>query len=235
MVRLNKYLADCGVGSRRKCDLLILQGQILVNDQVESRLGVKIDERADRVKFDGRDVRPVKQVEYILLNKPKGYVTTVSDDMNRRTVMDLVKSKNRLFPVGRLDIDTTGLLLLTNDGELTYKLTHPKFQVEKVYAAILNKSLKPSDQDKLESGIELEEGRTSACTVRFPTPTDRKRVRLTLHQGWKRQIRRMFDVLDYEVLSLHRVSLSFLNVKALKEGEWRKLSKNEVEQLKSLF
>ena len=232
MTRLNKYLADCGVGSRRKCDQFILEGKVSVNGSIESRLGVKINENTDIVKFTGDLLKPVKRFEYILLNKPKGYVTTASDEKGRKTVLELVNSKMRLFPVGRLDIDTNGLLLLTNDGDLTYKLTHPKFEVDKIYDVKLDRDLKLADKKKLESGIDLEEGKTSKCTIQFQNPHDKTRVKMTLHQGWKRQVRRMFDELDYKVLMLRRISLAFLNLQGLRSGVSRRLTVKEVEQLK---
>ena len=232
MIRLNKYLADCGIGSRRKCDQFIFEGKIAVNGNIESRLGIKIDEITDTIKFNGNLLKPVKRFEYIILNKPKGFVTTASDEKGRKTVLELVNSKMRLFPVGRLDIDTNGLLLLTNDGDLTYKLTHPKFEVDKIYDVRLDRNLEPADKKILESGIDLEEGTTSECTIKFPTPGDRSRVKMTLHHGWKRQVRRMFDKFDYKVLMLKRVGLAFLNLQGLKSGASRSLTVKEVEQLK---
>ncbi|TDI96448.1 MAG: rRNA pseudouridine synthase [Caldithrix sp.] len=232
MIRLNKYLAECGVGSRRKCDQFILEGKVSVNGSIENRLGVKIDENTDSVKFADNLLKKVNRFEYILLNKPKGYVTTAADEKGRKTVLDLVNSKMRLFPVGRLDIDTNGLLLLTNDGDLTYKLTHPKFEVDKIYDVKLDRDLKLTDKKQLESGIDLEEGKTSKCTIQFQNPQDKTRVKMTLHQGWKRQVRRMFDELDYKVLMLRRISLAFLNLQGLRSGASRSLTVKEIEHLK---
>ena len=232
MIRLNKYLADCGVGSRRKCDQLILEGKVAVNGSIESRLGIKIDASSDSVKFNGSELKPAKHFEYFILNKPKGYVTTASDEKGRKTVLELVSSKMRLFPVGRLDIDTNGLLLLTNDGDLTYKLTHPKFEVNKIYEVRLDRDLELADKKTLESGIDLEEGKTSECEIELPSPGDRSRLQMTLHQGWKRQVRRMFDQLDYKVMMLKRVGLAFLDLRGLKSGASRNLTAKEVEKLK---
>ncbi len=232
MIRLNKYLADCGVGSRRKCDQFILDGKVSVNGSTESRLGIKIDENTDSVKFNEKLLKPAQYFEYVILNKPKGYVTTASDEKGRKTVLELVNSGMRLFPVGRLDIDTNGLLLLTNDGDVTYKLTHPKFEVNKIYDARLDRDLALADKKTLESGIDLEEGKTSECTIEFPAQGDRSRVKMTLHQGWRRQVRRMFAKLDYKVLILKRVGLAFLDLRGLKSGTSRRLTAKEVEQLK---
>lgn len=234
MVRLNKYLADCGVASRRKCDQIIFDGQVAVNGTTERRMGVKIDERADEIKLNDQLLQPTRHEEYILLNKPKGFVTTVSDEKSRKTVLDLVQSKGRIFPVGRLDINTAGLLLLTNDGELTYKLTHPKFKIDKIYEVRVDSDLKWSDKKALEAGIELEEGVTSECAIEMSRTGNKKILKMTLHQGWKRQVRRMFEALGYEVLGLKRIGFASLNLDGLKMGGWRRLTKKEVEQLKRL-
>lgn len=234
MVRLNKYLAECGVGSRRKCDQFILESKVTVNGQIETRLGTKIDENVDSIKVNGRSVKPVKRFDYYILNKPEGVVTTVSDEKGRKTVLDLIKTKKRLFPVGRLDIDSTGLLLLTNDGALAYTLTHPKFEVDKIYSVRLDRPLKDKDKKELESGVELAEGTTSACTIEFPNHENKKRVRITLHQGWKRQLRRMFAMLGYEVLELRRIGFACLSLRGLKGGAYRRMTSTEVERLKSI-
>lgn len=231
---MNKYLAESGIASRRKCDELIAAGKVVVNGTVERRLGIKIDENADRVKIEGQTIKPVDQYQYFILNKPKGYVTTASDERERKTVVDLIPSQTRVFPVGRLDKDTTGLLLLTSDGELAYKLTHPKFNIDKVYELRLNKDLTSADKKKLESGIKLEEGVTSACTVDFPNVMKKRMIRMTIHQGWKRQIRRMLAALGYVVLDLNRVGLAFLTLGNLKLGQCRKLTHGEVERLKKM-
>lgn len=233
-MRLNRYLATCGVASRRKCDALIQQGLVEVNGRVEDRLGVKIDVERDRVSVEGRPVRPAERFTYILLHKPRGFVSTASDDRNRKTVVELVPIEARLFPVGRLDLDSTGLVLLTNDGDLTYRLTHPKFEVEKVYAVRLNKPLSAGDQRRFESGVVLEEGRTAPCEVRFPELEDRTRVTVTLRQGWNRQIRRMFAALGYSVISLKRIRMGGLALDDLPVGGWRKLTPEEVWYIKHM-
>ena len=234
MIRLNKYLADCGVASRRKCDQLILQGLISVDDVIIKELGLKIDESRNRVKFKDVALKPPKQYKYFLLNKPRGYVTTASDEKNRKTVLDLIDTGSRIYPVGRLDINTSGLLLLSNDGDLTYKLTHPKHEISKIYEAKLDSSLRPPDQTKLESGIRLEEGLTSKCSIEFPKKTDKRIIRMAIHQGWKRQIRRMFEKLGYDVLELKRIGIAFLTLEGVAVRDSRELTHHEIEKLKAL-
>ncbi|MFQ6116484.1 MAG: pseudouridine synthase [bacterium] len=232
MIRLNKYMAECGVGSRRRCDQMIMEGLVSVNNVIEKRLGTKIEEGRDKVKVKGKIIKPPQRLEYIILNKPKGCVTTVSDDKKRKTVLDLVKSKARVFPVGRLDLDTTGLVLLTNDGDLAYRLLHPKFKIEKIYEVRLDKNLTESDRKKLASGIVLMEGKTSKCTIEFPDKKNRKQARLTLRQGWRRQIRRMFAALNYRVVELRRVGFGCLKLNGLALGDCRALTDEEVSQLR---
>lgn len=234
MVRLNKYLADCGVGSRRKCDQLILQGKVSVNGVVETRLGVQIDVTADSVMFENQPLTGVQRFEYYLLNKPKGVLTTARDERGRTTVVDLIRTRARIYPVGRLDKDTTGLLLLTNDGLLAYRLMHPKFGVEKIYEVTLDKPLAEPDRKQLQAGIELEEGVTSESRIDYLLPGDRKRLQITIHQGWKRQIRRMFAARGYEVRTLTRTGIGFLRLENLRPGDCRELTKREIAQLKKL-
>ena len=234
MMRLNKYLADCGIGARRKCDKLIQEGQVRVNGVTETRLGVKINEKSDRVILNTREVKPVKKYEYILLNKPKGIITTVSDERNRKSVLDIIKVRERIFPVGRLDRETSGLLILTNDGDLTHKLTHPKYEIKKIYRVTLDRDLTENDRKEFQSGVKLDEGITGKCTIEFLSWQNRKNLEVTLRQGWNRQIRRMFAVLGYEVITLKRVGLGFLNLKGLRIGQWRRLTSPEVKLLKAM-
>lgn len=234
MMRLNKYMAKCGVGARRKCDEMILQGRVAVNGVVRTQLGLKIDESADSVHVDGRLLRSAPRHEYIILNKPKGVVTTAADEKLRKTVLDLVPLRTRLFPVGRLDIDTTGLMLLTNDGELAYQLTHPKFQVQKIYDVRLDSNLSERHKRELEAGVQLEEGKTAPCRIEYLDFDDRRRLRVTLHQGWNRQVRRMFAKMGYGVRGLRRVGFGPLNLKDLKVGQWRRLTPSEVARLSAV-
>lgn len=229
---MNKYLAQCGVGSRRWADRLIRAGRVKVNGRVIQELGVKIDENKDQVQVDDQVVKPKRHFTYVLLNKPRGVITTVSDERKRKTVLDLIKSSERLFPVGRLDKDTTGLLLLTNDGELAYHLTHPKFKIEKIYLVRLNRPLNNEDRLKLARGVQLEEGKTAPCKIEYVHSKNRTEVKVILQQGWKRQIRRMFASLNYEVVELKRLGMANLTINGLKEGAWRYLNNQEIQQLK---
>ncbi len=230
-VRLNKYIADAGVCSRREADKLIEAGQIKVNGKVETQLGTRIQPK-DKVEYRNKTLSREKLV-YLLLNKPKGYITTVSDDRDRRTVMDLVGKAcdERIYPVGRLDRNTTGVLLFTNDGELAKKLTHPKHEVEKIYRVELNDSFKASDLDKLKAGIELEDGFIKPDEVAMLEDSN-KSVGISLHSGKNRIVRRIFESLGYEVVRLDRTFFAGLTKKALPRGKWRFLDNKEVHNLK---
>lgn len=228
-------MAQCGIGSRRKCEKMIIEGLVSVNGVIEKRLGTKIDESRDRVQINGKLIKPNRNLQYVIINKPKGYVSTAWDEKARKTVVDLVKSKARLFPIGRLDIDTTGLLLLTNDGELAFRLTHPKFEVDKIYEVILDRNLAETDRKKLESGVTLEEGRTWPCTIEFPNKRNKKLVKMIIHQGWKRQIRRMFAQINYKVMELKRVGFGPLTLNGLVVGSSRHLTTQEVNQIRNII
>jgi len=234
MIRLNKYLANAGIASRRKCDDLIIAGQVRVNGEVITELGYRIDETSDEVHFNDRLVEIDKHYKYILLNKPAGYVSTVQDEYDRPTILDLVTVKERIFPVGRLDYDSTGLLLLTNDGELTNMLLHPRFKVEKIYHVLLDKLIRPVALYHLEQGVELDGKRTSPCKIRQIRVIDNcSFLEVRIHEGWKRQIRRMFDIFGYRVESLERIAFGPLTLTGLKRGEWRFLTRSEVAKLKA--
>lgn len=234
LIRLNKYLAMCGVASRRKADELIQQGRVTVNGQVITQLGTKINPTKDKVTIDGKPVKPQERLVYIVLNKPKDCITTVRDEKGRRTVLDLVKVKERIFPVGRLDRNTTGVLLLTNDGELAYRLMHPKYKVEKAYKVAIDKPIKPEDIQKLKQGIMLDGRKTEACDVYILPNSENKELGITIREGRYRQIRRMFERLGYKVRKLHRVSFGGITVSGMKRGEWRYLTEKEIKKLKRL-
>lgn len=232
MVRLNKYLASCGVASRRACEKLISSGRVTVNGQIITSLGTRVDEKHDAVAVDGKQVRPALQRVYIMLNKPSGYVTTVRDTRGRPKVMDLVPAALRLFPVGRLDIDTEGLLLLTNDGELTHRLLHPRFKVAKKYRALLDREVGSEDLAKLKKGVALADGMSAPCQVHVTPEFPPGRVmELVLYEGRKRQVRRMFAALGYRVLMLRRLGFGPLALGDLPTGSWRELTAQEVAQL----
>lgn len=234
LIRLNKYLAMCGVASRRKADELIQQGRVAVNDQVITQLGLKINPQRDKVTVDGKPVKQEETLLYIVLNKPKDYITTVKDEKGRKTVLDLVKVKQRIFPIGRLDRNTTGVLLLTNDGELAYRLMHPKYKIEKAYKVEIDKPIKLEDIEKLKRGIMLDGRKTESCDVYILPNSENKELGITIHEGRYRQIRRMFERLGYKVRKLHRVSFGGITVGGMKRGEWRYLTEKEIRKLKRL-
>lgn len=230
-VRLNKYIANAGVCSRREADTLIVAGAISVNGQVVTELGFKVMP-TDEVRFGDKVLQREKPV-YILLNKPKDYITTMYDEFNRKHVMQLIKGacKERVYPVGRLDRDTTGLLLFTNDGEMTKKLTHPRSGVRKIYHVTLNKNLKPSDLEQIAAGVELDDGEMVVDEISY-VGANKDEVGVTIHSGKNRIVRRIFESLDYEVVKLDRVVFAGLTKKDLPRGAWRMLTEAEVNILK---
>ena len=229
--RLNKYLANAGVCSRREADEFIEAGVVKVNGVTVTELGTKV-KRSDEVHFHDQLVSIEKKV-YILLNKPKDYVTTADDPQNRKTVMDLVKGacRERIYPVGRLDRNTTGVLLLTNDGELATKLTHPQFLKKKIYHVYLDKNVTAADMKQIADGIELEDGEIHADAVEYASETDRKQVGIEIHSGRNRIVRRIFEHLGYKVIRLDRVYFAGLTKKNVRRGDWRFLTEKEVEML----
>ena len=232
-IRLNKYLANAGVCSRREADEFITSGAVSVNGTVVTELGTKV-KRSDEVRFHDEPVTIEKKV-YILLNKPKDYVTTSDDPQQRKTVMDLVKDAcpERIYPVGRLDRNTTGVLLLTNDGELASKLTHPKFLKKKVYHVFLDKNVSTEDLQKIADGIELEDGEVHADAIEYADERDHSQVGIEIHSGRNRIVRRIFEHLGYRVVKLDRVQFAGLTKKNLRRGDWRFLTEKEVETLRS--
>ena len=231
-LRLNKFLANAGVCSRREADEFIQAGLVTVNGEVVTELGTKIL-RTDEVKFHDAPVTLEKKV-YVLLNKPKDYVTTSDDPQQRKTVMDLVKDvcPERIYPVGRLDRNTTGVLLLTNDGDLASKLTHPKFLKKKVYHVHLDKNLTAHDMDQIREGITLEDGEIKADAVEYADDRDKAQVGIEIHSGKNRIVRRIFESLGYRVTKLDRVQFAGLTKKNLRRGDWRFLTEKEVDMLR---
>ena len=232
-IRLNKYLANAGVCSRREADDYIAKGEVTVNGEVVTELGTKV-KRSDEVKFQNQPVTIEKKV-YILLNKPKDCVTTSDDPQQRKTVMDIVKGAcpERIYPVGRLDRNTTGVLLLTNDGELASKLTHPKFLKKKVYHVFLDRNVTVEDLQKIADGVELEDGEVHADAVEYADEQDHSQVGIEIHSGKNRIVRRIFEHLGYHVVKLDRVQFAGLTKKNLRRGDWRFLTEQEVEMLRS--
>lgn len=232
--RLNKYLAHAGVASRREADSLIRAGLVSVNGETVTEMGFRVTP-GDQVYYDGRRLKGEKKV-YVLLNKPKGFITTTRDERDRKTVMDLVRGSApvRLYPVGRLDRPTTGVLLLTNDGELAKRLTHPKHRVKKLYHVVLDKKLSGTDLEKIKEGIPLQEGVAKVAEIHFVPDAPACELGLALHIGWNRVIRRIFEKLGYQVVRLDRVSFGGLTKKGLKRGRWRLLREEEVGYLKMI-
>lgn len=232
--RLNKYVANAGVCSRRKADELIQNGEVKVNGEVIVQMGYKVKD-GDKVEYNGQNLEPESKT-YVLLNKPKNFITTTDDERGRKTVMDLVAKAskgNRIYPVGRLDRMTTGLLLLTNDGALAQKLAHPSGEIRKVYEVTLDKPLTEAHFEKVKnSQVELEEGMVLVDSVAFPNAENRQIVGLEIHIGWNRVVRRTFETLGYEIKRLDRVMYAGLTKKDLPRGKWRYLKEDELRRLK---
>lgn len=235
LMKLNKYMADCGIASRRACDKIIEEGRVRVNGKLVDTLGAEINEYNDSVAVDGRRITPVTKKYYILLHKPKGYVTTVKDDKGRKTVMELIKVRTRVFPVGRLDYDTEGLLLLTNDGELAQALTHPSNEVPKTYVAKIKGKLADTEIRDLRKGVMVDGKMTAPATVKVLEATDEaSRIELTITEGRNHQIKKMFEAVGKEVVFLKRTAIGSLRLGGLSRGEYKMLSQKEIEILKDL-
>ena len=230
-IRLQKYLAEAGIASRRKCEELILDGKIEVNGKIVTELGTKVSE-TDKVKYNGKLISPVEEKIYILLNKPIGYVTTVKDQFGRDTVLDLVKVDKRIVPVGRLDMYTSGALILTNDGEFVNKLTHPKNEVNKTYNVTISGKITQEDVNKLQKGVKIDDNYiTKPAKVKILKIDEEKnisRIQITIHEGKNRQVRKMCNAIDKKVLALHRSKIGDIDVKDLKIGTWRYLTEKEI-------
>lgn len=235
-VRLQKFLASCGIASRRKCEELILAGKVEVNGKVVNELGTKVNIQKDEVKYNGKIIKPEEEKIYILLNKPIGYVTTVKEQFGRDKVTDLVKQNKRIVPVGRLDMYTSGALILTNDGELVNKLTHPKNKINKTYNVTVAGIVTEQDIENLKSGVEIDNSYiTKPAKVKILKIDNEKnisRVQITIHEGKNRQIRKMCQAINKRVLALHRSKIGNIEVRDLKLGTWRYLTKKEVNELK---
>ncbi len=228
-VRLNKYLSESGIASRRKAEEMILQGRVEVNDNIITSLSFKVEPEKDTVSVDGEKIQPRRHV-YYLLNKPRGVVTTTSDEKKRKTVIELIPAREKIYPVGRLDYNTTGVLLLTNDGDFTNLMTHPGNRIPRVYETILDRMLTDEDRDKLLKGVFIEGKRGVFTEVTFPRPKDRKYVRISCVEGRNHFVKNMFNTLGYTVARLNRKS--FAGIEAdIPEGEYRKLTIEEVEKL----
>ncbi|WP_416197945.1 MAG: Pseudouridine synthase [Sporanaerobacter sp.] len=235
-MRLQKYMALCGVASRRKSEKMIQEGKVKVNGKVVNELGTTVDPNRDIVAVDNKKIKLEKKKIYIMLNKPVGYVTTVKDEYNRKKVIDLIDGiDERIYPIGRLDYDTSGLLFLTNDGELTYKLTHPSFEIEKVYIAKIQGIPNHVELNNFRNGLKIDDYITSKSEINILKKyADSSIVEIKIHEGKNRQVRKMCDKINHPVIELKRVSIANIKLGTLKEGEWRYLKDNEIEYLKKL-
>lgn len=233
--RLQKFLANSGIDSRRKCEQYIEDGRVKVNGKIVTELGIKIDPEKDTIMFDNKEVRIDNHKIYILLNKPIGYVTTMKEQFGRDKVTDLVKLRERLVPVGRLDMYTSGAIILTNDGDFIYKVTHPKNEITKTYTVTLKGQVKEEEIEKLRSGIELDDGFvTSPAKVKKimeDKENNKTRLEIVIHEGKNREVRRMCEAIDKKVLALHRSKIGKIDLKGLTIGKWRYLKKEEIEML----
>lgn len=234
-VRLQKYLAAAGVASRRNCEEYITAGRVEVNGQIVTIPGTKVD-GSEMIKVDGQEIRQDQKKIHILLNKPVGYISTAKDQFSRKTVLDLTETvKERIYPVGRLDYDTSGLIILTNDGELTNMLTHPSHEIEKVYRAVVDGGIKDEDIFRLQRGVKIDDYTTAPAKVKVIKSAQKEpAVEITIHEGRNRQVRKMFETLGYAVLHLKRIAIGPISIQGLEEGKWRYLSKNEVDLLKKM-
>ena len=234
-IRLQKYLAECGIASRRKSEEYILQGKVKVNGKIITELGTKINPVKDKIEFEDKEIKQEEKYVYILLNKPIGYVTTVNDQFNRDTVLDLVKVKERIVPVGRLDMYTSGALILTNDGDFVYKVTHPKHEINKTYTVTIKGIIQEAEVEQLRKGVKIDEYITKPAKVKILKTDIEKnisRIEITIHEGKNRQVRKMCEAIEKKVLALHRSKIGNISVKDLKIGTWRYLNLKEIESLK---
>ena len=233
-IRLQKYLAECGVDSRRKCEQYISDGKVKVNGKVVMESGTKVNPEKDIVEYDNHQIKKEDKNIYILLNKPIGYVTTVKDQFQRETVLNLINIKERIVPVGRLDMYTSGALILTNDGEFVYKVTHPKHEIEKTYTVTIKGIIQNNEIEQLKKGVKIDEYITKPAKVKILKTDIEKnisRLEIIIHEGKNRQVRKMCEAVGRKVLALHRSKIGTINVKNLKIGEWRYLTKQEIDNI----
>lgn len=239
--RLQKYMARCGVASRRKCEEIILSSKVKINDNIVNELGVKIDPSKDKVFYNGKRILPEENKLYIMLNKPEGYITSVKDEKGRKTILDLVKVNERIYPIGRLDYDSSGLILLTNDGDIYNKIIHPRVEVEKKYIALCKGVFSDEEIKKFENGIDIGGYITANAKIKLIDKEKDKKtnavnslVEIIIHEGKNRQIRKMCSALGHEVITLKRVAVGDIKLGYLKRGEWRNLTEDELNYINSL-
>ncbi|MGL5754831.1 MAG: pseudouridine synthase [Paraclostridium sp.] len=237
-MRINKYIASCGIASRRKAEELIVENRVKVNGKIINELSFQIDENEDKVEIDGKIIGLEEKLVYIMLNKPEGYVTTVKDQFDRKSVIDLVKGIDaRVYPIGRLDYETSGLLLLTNDGDLTYKLTHPKHEVDKTYVATLKGIPTSSEIMNFEKGIYIEDYKTSPAKIKIVKKSEEKNYcvcEIKIHEGRNRQVRKMCRAINHPVMNLRRKAMGKIVLKDVEIGQYRYLTNEEIDYLKGL-
>lgn len=232
--RLQKYLAECGIASRRKCEEYITQGKVQVNGKTITELGVKVNPEKDKITFEGKNVKQEERKVYILLNKPIGYVTTSDEQFGRDKVLDLVKVRERVVPVGRLDMYTSGALILTNDGDFVYKVTHPKHEIRKTYTVTVKGIIKNEEVEQLRKGVKIDDYTTRPAKVKILKTDEEKdisRLEITIHEGKNRQVRRMCESVGRRVIALHRSKIGNIGVKDIELGKWRYLKDFEVKTL----
>ena len=232
--RLQKYLAECGIASRRKCEEYILQGKVQVNGKTITELGVKVNPEKDKITFEGKNVKQEERKVYILLNKPIGYVTTSDEQFGRDKVLDLVKVRERVVPVGRLDMYTSGALILTNDGDFVYKVTHPKHEITKTYTVTVKGIIKNEEVEQLRKGVKIDDYTTRPAKLKILKTDEEKdisRLEITIHEGKNRQVRRMCESVGRRVIALHRSKIGNIGVKDIELGKWRYLKDFEVKTL----
>lgn len=230
--RLQKYMAHCGVASRRKCESIIIQNRVKVNEVIINELGFKIDTSKDIVKVDNKRINIEEKKVYIALNKPEGYVSTVKDENNRKTILDIVKVDERVYPIGRLDYDTSGLILLTNDGDIYNKIIHPRFEKNKVYIAEIRGIPSSEDIKRFEGGLDIGGYVTSKASIKIINSyKNMSRVRIMIHEGKNRQIRRMCSLIKHPVISLERTEIGKIKLGNLKKGKWRYLTSDEINSI----
>ena len=235
--RLQKYMASCGVASRRKCEEIICQGKVKVNGTVVSELGIKVNPLTDIVEYEGKVIKKEENKVYIMLNKPEGYISSVKDEKDRPTIMDLVKVPERIYPIGRLDYDSSGLLILTNDGDVYNKIIHPRVELTKKYIAVVKGEVSHRDIEKFESGIDIGGYITAPALLKvisYDAVKDISTIEVGIHEGKNRQIRKMCAALNHEVLALKRIAIGNLKLGYLKRGEYRELKREEVEYITNL-
>lgn len=235
--RLQKYMARCGIASRRKCETLITEGKVKVNNSYVTELGVKVTPGIDIVEYNAKVILPEENKVYLMLNKPEGYITSLSDEKGRKTILDLVNVNERVFPIGRLDYDSSGLLLMTNDGDIYNKIIHPRVKIQKKYIAVIKGRFTENEMNSFRNGVDIGGYVTANSEIKeisFSSDSNTSVVEISIHEGKNRQIRKMCSAFNHDVLSLKRISVGDIKLGYLKKGEYRELTKTELDYINSL-